>query len=218
MNRTFNFKLTGVSPLLMHQDSLAGSDQVSAWIKDSKNKGKSKAGDDRTPAWTWISYCYNDDQHIAIPESVVRAVLREAGKKVLTGYKQETFKSYTQSGIVFLDAYLRFTVGGQQIPWEPIAKLEGLYAEHVEAVRKMGFILFAKRAKVGTKKHVRVRPRFDDWAVEGRIVVTEDMLTLPVLTNIFEVAGTYCGLCDWRPGAPAPGPYGRFISTLKEQK
>ncbi len=38
----------------------------------------------------------------------------------------------------------------------------------------------------------------------------DDQITEDVLKSLFEYAGTYKGLCDWRPGGKTPGPYGMF--------
>jgi hypothetical protein len=63
------------------------------------------------------------------------------------------------------------------------------------------------------KKHIRVRPKFRNWALMFTITVWDEQITADVLKNIFQYAGAYKGLCDWRPGGKTPGSYGMF--TLK---
>ena len=93
---------------------------------------------------------------------------------------------------------------------------ENDFEEHAKIAEKLGFTLFVKRARVGTSKHVRVRPRFANWTASGTITVFDDQLKTDVLKNILTHAGFYCGLCDWRPGSPsAPGQFGRFSAELE---
>jgi hypothetical protein len=41
-------------------------------------------------------------------------------------------------------------------------------------------------------------------------------ITRDVLGQLFEIAGDFAGLGDWRPSAPSkPGPYGMFSSEVK---
>jgi hypothetical protein len=215
--RTYKFKLTGLSPLLMHWDNLEGDDRLKEWRAIPENTANSVAGDDRTPPWTWKKCVYNDGEHIAVPEDNIRACLLKAGARVSKGKKNLTFKSDTQSGLMFLQPFLRFECDDKQIK---IADVEAINAEtfvgHCDAVRALGFKLFVKRAKIGASKHVRVRPLFVVWSVIGEIVVIEASITTAVLKTILEQAGRYVGLCDWRPSAPkSPGPFGRFEAELE---
>ena len=52
--RSYLVTLTGRTSLLLHHDNIAWSDQMELWKDNPANKGKSKAGDDRTPAFRWI--------------------------------------------------------------------------------------------------------------------------------------------------------------------
>ena len=75
----YQVTLKGLTPLLMHSDNLAFSERVQAWQKAPENKANSKAGDDRSPAWTWIGYLYHDGKHVGIPADNLMTMLREAG-------------------------------------------------------------------------------------------------------------------------------------------
>ena len=95
-----------------------------------------------------------------------------------------------------------------------LANPEKDYEVHEAAATALGFELFAKAAKVGMSKHVRVRPRFNAWSISGSITVVDETITGDILQLILEMAGTYCGLGDWRPSSPGkPGPWGRFRAT-----
>lgn len=213
----YDFELSGIMPMLMHADDVMASDTLAAWRKDKDNKSVSVAGDDRSPAWTWMTYLYVNPVtlNLGIPQECLMTTLRNGGAKV-TFKGQETFKRHTQSGIVVLADYCTFTVGGKEVSFADIQRLRDKpFAAQAEAVKKLGFSLSVRRAAVNKTKHVRVRARFDDWKVHGRISVDEPALTEAILNDVFDAAGRKSGLGDWRPSAPkSPGPYGMFEAKL----
>jgi hypothetical protein len=208
----------------MHKDNLSFSEKIKAWQKEPENKALSIAGDDRSPAWVWIGYTYNDGKHICIESDNVMTMLREGGCKVPTGKKQETYKKQSQSGILIDSQTWPLFEDGKQIPIKPLTELIGQsdFMAHIEAVEKAGFELFVKRGKIGTQKHVRVRPIFRNWSVAGTLTVLDEEMSgisKPVLEKILSQAGALVGLCDWRPSSPkSPGPYGKFTSVVTEIK
>ena len=213
------FELTGLTALIQHQDDVEASDRLDAWRKDSKNRGVSKAGDDRSPAWTWQTYLYHDGEHIALPSQNLMVCLRTAGGQMILK-KQKTFKEISQSGMGILAEYLEFRCGPdshQVAIADVLAVADATFVEQADMARELGFRLFIKRAKIGTSKHVRVRPRFDQWTARGEVVTTKQELTFDAVSKLFELAGSV-GLCDWRPGCKTPGPFGMFTSRLKEIK
>jgi len=226
---SYKYRLLGQTPLLMHADDVDQQDRLDAWRKAPENKNVSKAGDDRSPAWTWKTYCYSDQEHLAIPADNIMAALRYAGSSI-TLKKQKTFKSVTQSGIVIRDFFSPLYVGdgydergelvnARQITAASIDRIDGTFSQHAEAAKALGFKLFVKRAPIGRAKHVRVRPRFDFWEVRGIVDVVAKEITDNVMLQLFEIAGNYAGLCDWRPASPqSPGPFGRFAARLQKLK
>lgn len=210
--RTYSFNLTGLMPLLMHADDVESADRLMEWRKDPANKNLSVAGDDRSPSWTWQTYLYTDGENIALPAENLMVALRSAGTQLILK-KQKTFKEISQSGLLIPNEFLTFTVDGASIP---MAKIEAMkdrkFADQADAVRALGFRLFAKRATVGRAKHIRVRPRFDVWEASGSIQVLVPEITEDILHTLFELAGRV-GLCDWRPGCRTPGPYGMFETS-----
>ena len=224
------FTLIGTSPLLLHKADVEANDELDRWRKDPENKKKGKPGDDRSPAWTWMMYTPHDGKHIAMPAEWLMACLRGAGSSVIL-QKQTTYKSLTQSGLIIPDEFCEFRTGcdkhgdgGKQVrvdayrdlidkdaPWQ--------FSEHANRARELGFKLFLKHVTVGRAKHVRVRPRFDNWAVSGTIQIIDPDFKLESLERIFEIAGSNKGLGDWRPGCKGiPGPYGRFSVRLMTTK
>lgn len=222
--KRYEITLTGSTPLIMHADNLAFSEKIRSWQRDPANKELSQAGDDRSPAWTWIGYAYHDDKHITMSADNIATCIREGGAKVPTGNKRgdKTYKKLSQSGIVLDTPEYELTVDGKQIPLDPIRALIGNndFFDHMETAESLGFELFVKRAKVMMAKHVRVRPLFRNWMVRGTItILDEEMfgLSQDIVQRIFDQAGMFCGLGDWRPGSPkSPGFYGKFLTHLQQ--
>lgn len=202
----------------MHQDNFEFDDYRKAWTK--AHKKDSIPGDDRSPAWSWLGCVYHDDVNLCIPVENIMAMLRDAGKSTMTGKGQGSFKAQTQSGIRYQQAFWTFKCNGVQIPWAPLEALREdnalTFKEHCVMADAAGFSLFAKRARVKTNKHVRVRPKFNNWTCTGTIEVTDDTLTQEVLEQIFTTAGQLKGLGDWRPGGATPGIYGCFEAKIEQ--
>jgi hypothetical protein len=219
----YQITLKGETPLLMHHDNLMWDGVMKKWALDPANKKGSVAGDDRSPAFRWIGYLYRtvDGKAAAIPSDNLMTVLREGGAKCPTGKGQQTFKAITQSGIIVDQSEWALLDPRTGKPYS-IAGVDALiqeaeYEAHEAWAAARGFELFAKRAKVGQAKHVRVRPRFDQWATTGTVTVLEPRITKDTLQNIISFAGAYSGLCDWRPSSPkSPGSFGRFTATLQK--
>lgn len=216
--RKYNVTLTGVTPLIMHADNIEWADAMSAWKDRKENKAKSKAGDDRTPAFRWIGGLYQDGSHVCLPSENLMRCLMEAGAQVPVpgGRSGKTFKSQTQSGIMPGALSWPLLVAGKPIRVAPIDALrdELDFTAHKAAVAKLGFELMCKRAKIGASKHIRVRPLFREWSAVVEFTVTDPQISTAVLEDILDVAGTFKGLGDWRPGGKTPGRYGMFTAVI----
>lgn len=213
--KSYLVTLRGATEMILHADHVEWADVLmKARLRARKDK-TGVPGDDRSPAFTWLGYVYFDGADIAIPFMNLSAALMKAGAQIGTGKKQQTFKSATQSGIRFAEPYWKLLVKGKPVPFaaerERLLQVDDFDA-HKEAARAMGFTLDVRRATVGAKKHVRVRPLFSPrWAATGEVQVTDERITEEVLRELFAYAGRYVGIGDWRPGAPKkPGPFGTF--------
>lgn len=219
--RNYAITLIGRTPLLMHHDNIDWADFMDDWKNNPQNKKGSKAGDDRSPSWRWLGCVYNDGKHVALPQANIMKCVMEGGAMVPVpgGRSGKTFKSQTQSGMMSVEPFWTLLINGAQIEWASLEALkdEPKFTAHKESVRQLGFELLVKRAAVGTSKHIRVRPQFAaGWQAQGSIVVWDEQITDKALEDIFEYAGQYKGIGDWRPGAPKkPGPYGTFESKVK---
>jgi hypothetical protein len=215
--RSYQVQLTNATPIMFHRDNLEFKTLVERWQRDPTNRDRSVPGDDRSPAWNWIGSLYHDGKHIALPTDCVMASCMGAGAEIKAPRGRKSLKAQTQSGMAFADPYLKFSVNGhQQIR---MSDLEALHHDlefdhHLARVRELGFALDIRRARIGTAKHVRVRPIFDEWQATGTLNVWDDTLTLDVLSTIFHLAGDKYGLLEWRPSGRRPGPFGRFRATV----
>lgn len=212
----YEFKIEGVTALLMHANNIEARDELEARRKRLK---ASKAGDDRTPPDTWKSYLYvSDDGDICIPTENILACLLHAGAKVKFKGK-ETLKQHTQR-ISFDSMDYALHAGGRVLTTTDIAAIDGEFKEHSGAARELGFRLLVKPVTVGTSSHVRVRPMFPQWAIAGAFEIEQDdegILTGEALADLWATAGRLSGIGDWRPASPKrPGQYGRFRAEVKK--
>lgn len=218
--RTYQITITGTQPLLMHHDDIDWADTMEQWKLDKDNKKASKAGDDRSPAFRWIGNLYRgEDGKIILPtDNIMRCLMEGAAMVLVPGGKSgKTFKAQSQSGIMPRAVGWELKCAGKSIDTSPLQKLmrEYDFARHEETARRMGFTLFKKRARIGQTKHVRVRPRFDQWSSSGELLVVDEQITDGVLSDILEMAGKYKGLGDWRPSSKTPGTFGMFAAEVK---
>lgn len=217
--REYEVTLKGDQPLLMHADNIEWAGEMERWRAEPANRKVSIAGDDRSPAWRWLGSCYHDGEALAIPAENIQRALMEGGALVpVPGAKgSKTFKAQSQSGMMPVETHWRLKTNNQEVPWGKLYELreEPAFGLHIARARDLGFRLFVKRARIGQSKHVRVRPRFDNWQASGTIRVWDDQITRGVLEQIVENAGRYRGLGDWRPGSKTPGPFGMFTAVVR---
>ena len=220
--RRYNVKIKGASPLLMHCDNIEFADQMEEWKNDPANRKKSKAGDDRTPPYRWVGALYHDETVVAIPQENIMRCLMEGGAMVLVpgGRSGKTFKAQTQSGIRSEAMYWPLKTGGHVVKMADVEQVLAMetFRENRLHCQALGFDLFVKRAKVGSTKHIRVRPRFNDWTCEGILAVHDEQITDGVLRDILVYAGAHKGLGDWRSGGRTPGSWGQFTVDVKRLK
>lgn len=219
--KQYNVVITGQTPLLLHHDNIEWADMMEEWKNDPKNKKKSKAGDDRTPAFRWLGCLYHNGNILAIPQENIMRTLMGGGAMVPVpgGRSGKTFKAQTQSGMQSVELYWPLTTRGKEIEIGLLEELQSVeaFSEHKAFVKSLGFDLMVKRAKVGQSKHIRVRPIFHSWELQGSLYVTDEQITQEILENIMHYAGAYKGLGDWNPGGKTPGPYGQFTATVTEE-
>jgi len=216
---TASVELASKMPILMHADNIEWADRMEEWKNDADNKSRSKAGDDRTPPWRWIGCLNYDDPNsgvVTIPSEYIMRTIMAGAAQVPTGKGKQTFKSQSQSGLLCTEFHWPLLINGKKILMRDVQKCMHLatFKEQKTAAEDLGFTLYVKRAKVGASKHVRVRPRFDDWTTAGEIAILDEAITKPILAKFLEIAGRWKGLGDWRPGGATPGPWGTFDAKV----
>lgn len=219
--KAYHFSIIGTSPLLMHADDVMSADALAAWRKDPANKRRSVAGDDRSPTWTWLTYLYSDSGKVVMPSENLLAMVSKGGSSFKSG-RMGTLKAEVAASILFRPAYpLLIGVDYHELLMSDVedCKADDVpFSEQMARARELGFGLDVRRASVSTSKHVRVRPRFARWKVEGEFDAADDgALSEGVLQQLFSLCGRRVGLGDWRPSAPKkPGPYGMFMASVEE--
>lgn len=219
--RQYKITMTGITPLLMHSDSVEWADKLKTYRE--KNKKTGVKGDDRSPAWTWIGYPYFEGGKVGMCADNVSTMMREAATGIaVPGARggKKTFKSQSQSGIIVDDLLWPVITPLGEVASASIQELgmENDFAIHEQRARELGFRLFVRRVKMpGTnRKNVRVRPRFDTWTLIGTLTVLDQQITTEILTDIYRIGGEYKGIGDWRPSSGAPGQYGKFVTKIEE--
>lgn len=219
--RRYNLKLTGETPILMHGENLEFAEKVQRWQHLNKTKGgKAVKGDDRYPAWKWMGCLYADPINgtIGVPSDNMMSILRTAATKIqLKGNK--TFKQISQAGILVNEIQWPLLINGNTVTMKDFDHLlneDFDFDKHIEVMSKLGIELFVKGVKIGDKRHIRVRPRFNNWEASGSITVTDDLITDDIFRTMIRLSGTYVGIGDWRPSSPKSGSFGRYTAEVTE--
>jgi hypothetical protein len=129
---------------------------------------------------------------LGIPALNLFASLIEAGRKVKNGKSQiSTATSTTLPSFLEIEEFfLPFTASSDWVP------------DMRRGVSNSGTTKVAVAI---------VRPRFDIWELKATAVIDDDVIDESIIREVFRVAGTGVGLCDFRPAKK--GPFGRFKVT-----
>jgi hypothetical protein len=66
-------------------------------------------------------------------------------------------------------------------------------------------------------RNVLHRPQFDKWSVNFECTFDESQIEVPVMKELFDIAGKSVGVGDWRPAKK--GRFGKFqVTSWKEKK
>jgi len=130
------------------------------------------------------SYLYREDGKIVQPSTHIVGTLKKAGAKFqITGQGKTTYKNLMGSGVVIISP--------ANIP-------------HVHQEWKID----RRPVVVKGSRIVRARPILDPWALEFMVEFDEEEVPKDVLKQIFDYAGRFVGIGDFRPSCG--GPFGRF--------
>lgn len=200
-----NVKLTGVAPLLMHNNRLVDPlDSFTKAMKAISSKRKKTDEDHERLSWLeWHGGLYTTPgleagkggdivgADTALPTltgdmleacTVAGAKVARLGKDFASGY--------------FVDQVEKFDYDGPK-------KLAGLQTDKAFWDRR--------QARVQTSTVMRTRPRFERWSVEFSAYFLTDVLQFDQVEKALRDAGRLKGIGDWHPR------YGRFdVSSIKE--
>lgn len=189
MIETMKVRLTGIAPLLMHDNKAANP--LNPYAKAMKAlTGKRKKTDDdlaEIARIEWEAGLYVSGGAVCIPQRVIDACLHAGAKKSKNG------KQY-QSGVVVAteNAELKYkgnkikANGSKEIPNPDLDKFFDSYL-NMDMVRVSG------------NQVPRARPIFHDWSFECDLEFDTNVLDRRTLLQIAADAGRLCGLCERRP-------------------
>ena len=184
-------KLTGTSPLLMHNPRMVDPEfEANRQIKALTSKRKKTDEDLKTiEKLEWYGGLYEENGIIVQPTSKVRKCLINTAKISKAG-------KMVERAVSFFDLNVPLLYDGPRTADE-LYSANGLYQSRL-AVGLMG------------KRVMRVRPKFYPWALEVFGVFVEDAgLNFDDFQRIVELAGMVEGIGDNRVNG-----YGRFVGKV----
>jgi hypothetical protein len=181
--QTLNFRITGASPLLMHNGQL--SDPLSPFsqsLAEVHSKRKKTEADHREMSRReFFGGLYIANGAPCIPGEMLEAMILGSAKK-------ERMGAQAKAGII-VDGNPALEYDGPKDPKE-------LWEDKRFQLRIS--------ARVGMARVQRTRPRFDDWALEFEVKFLPNLLNAKNIRSFLGTGGEQVGLGDWRPR------FGRF--------
>lgn len=195
-----SYKLTGISPLLLHSGQAI--DPLNQYAKEMKrvSKKKGKTDDDQATISRveWFMGIYHNGEadqikdgdiivdpkaRVVLPALSIEAMITAGGKKVKMG-------NAVKSGVIVEDDAV--------LDYDGPSDINKLHAagKHIHKVP----------AKVGMARIMRTRPIFRAWSAVIVVTHDESVLDEAELFQILKTAGQLVGIGDWRPR------FGRFTA------
>lgn len=186
--KKLKFRLTGVTPLLMHNGQTVDPlNTYSRKIKEISSKRKKTDQDyEDMSRLEFLAGLYLDENNQpCIPGTIVEAAIIGRG-----GAARMERAGKQAAAAVFVDNDLALEYEGEK---DPNKMYDDERLRHVAKVR------------VQSNSIVRTRPRIPlPWSAEGELVYNENLVNEDAIIRWLEVAGEQVGLMDWRP------KFGRF--------
>jgi hypothetical protein len=122
---------------------------------------------------------FDKDGKVIIPSLNILACIRTAARdKKVTG--KRTYRDYIFPGL---------RIEPEEIP---LLIPDGRPAEEA-------WVLDLRPVVVQKARIIRARPRFDQWALEFKLVILDPIIRVEALKDMLKEAGKYVGLLDHRP-------------------
>lgn len=182
--QSLQFRITGVSPLLMHSGQLADPlNYYSQKLRDvTKKRAKTDADHEEMGRIEFYGGLYLSGGEPCIPGEMLEAALVRGAMKEKRGPQAKA--------AILVDS-------NPSLQYEGPRKPDELWADERFRLRVA--------AKVGQAKVMRTRPKFDAWAADIEVKFLPGLLNAKEVRSFLETAGEQIGIGDWRPR------FGRFV-------
>ena len=186
--RRLRFRITGASPLVMHNGRLANPlDPIAKEMRRiSAKRAKTEADYLELARLEVLGGLYLSDGEPCLPGEVVEGALIEAARRIRRGPQ-------ARAGLV--------AEGNVALLYEGPRAPEALWAD--ERFRLVAGV------RVQKNRIMRTRPVFRDWAGEISLDFLPGVLNPAEVEEIVRVAGQVVGIGDWRPR------FGRFTAARR---
>ena len=185
--KAYNIEIEGISPLLMNRPSQLEISDKSKNVKRETQTSKEIAE----------SKLYKDSEgNIYLPSTWFSGSVVEAGKSKKMSGKGSAKATYSK-------------VAGSCVDISPFEIV----------LKKPNWKVFSILATNPTTrgKNLLHRPQFDNWKVNFTVTFDESQIEVPVMKELFDIAGRIVGVGDWRPAKK--GRFGKFqVTEWKELK
>jgi hypothetical protein len=177
-------KLTGVAPLMMHNERLANprDPKTAAYKVLTSQRKKTPELLEQIAKSEWFAGLYDRDDKVVLPADNILATLKEGARKRKLGKQVE-------AGVFSSKAYFELDYDGPK---------------NIHALWDDGRFFDYRTVAVAQSRVMRARPRFDAWSVDVQVNFDPELISEADLFDSMQVAGQIVGLCEKRP------QFGRF--------
>ena len=196
-SKTYTFRLTGQTPLLMKNIRTANPlDPIAKKLKAlSSKRGKTDEDYEELARWEFAGAIYlSPEKAPCIPGYVLTGCLKPAARKFKLGPKLNMYCHIPEP-------FLEVEYDGPKT-WEELFALRNGEGERPFVHQSV--------VTVDRKRVQRTRPGFPNWGLTVPISIVGDEISQTELISVFDMAGLI-GLCDGRSIG-----YGRFVAELME--
>ncbi len=188
-----HIKMTGKTPLMMHNERLADPDDpITKQIKEFTDKGKNKTEKDNqhVALLEWRGGLYLDAKdEVCIPSANLIRCFYNAATPTKNGKNIELALSPAELSVPL-------QIGGDR---------------HVDKLIRKPEYFNQRMVKVGRGRIKRTRPIFPTWALDADFELVDDTMDFATVVSIVELSGVGVGLGDARRIG-----YGRFHATVSK--
>lgn len=174
------FRLTGISPMLMHCDKFADplNPDTKAHKELTSKRKKTDADHEEIARSEWVGGLYHDAElGPYVPGQNIDAC-------IVSGAKLQKLGSKFKSAVMVVEDMVPVEYVG---PRDPAA----MYADRA--------FIDVRSVKVGTAKLMRYRPRFGQWALSISLAYNEEAVNASEVIKAVTDAGLMVGIGDFRP-------------------